>query len=176
MHLVFLTGPPGVGKLTVARPLAEATGYALFHNHLTVDLLTSIFDFGSEPFVRLREPIWLGVFEEAARTGRSLIFTFAPERTVQPGFPARAVEVVERHGGRVVFVVLTCPEEELERRIEAPGRKDFGKLGSGELYRELRDGGVLTYEGMPEPDLVVDTGSLAPERAAALIAETLGLG
>ncbi len=38
----------------------------LFHNHLTVDLVAALFDFGSEPFVRLRESIWLDAFREAA--------------------------------------------------------------------------------------------------------------
>jgi hypothetical protein len=28
----------------------------VFHNHLVVDLLTELFPFGSDPFVRLREP------------------------------------------------------------------------------------------------------------------------
>ncbi len=36
MRLVFIYGPPGVGKLTVARELAALTGFKLFHNHLTV--------------------------------------------------------------------------------------------------------------------------------------------
>ena len=39
MKLVILYGPPGVGKLTVGRELAARTGFKLFHNHLTVDLV-----------------------------------------------------------------------------------------------------------------------------------------
>ncbi len=67
MNLIFIHGSPAVGKLTVARELAKLTGFRLFHNHLTVDLVSSIFDFGSEPFVLLREQIWLAAFAEAAR-------------------------------------------------------------------------------------------------------------
>jgi broad-specificity NMP kinase len=47
MRLIFLYGLPGVGKLTVARELAEFTGFKVFHNHLTVDLVGSVFDFGT---------------------------------------------------------------------------------------------------------------------------------
>jgi replication-associated recombination protein RarA len=47
MNLIFLYGPPGVGKLTVAQELAGMTGYKLFHNHLTVDLVYAVFDFGT---------------------------------------------------------------------------------------------------------------------------------
>ncbi len=37
--LVYLYGPPAVGKLTVATELQRLTGFRLFHNHLTVDAL-----------------------------------------------------------------------------------------------------------------------------------------
>ena len=50
MRLVFLYGPPAVGKLTVAKALARLTGYKVFHNHLTIDLVASILDWGTGPF------------------------------------------------------------------------------------------------------------------------------
>src|SRR6267142_2804843 len=115
MKLVFIHGAPAVGKLTVARELAALTGFRLFHNHLTVDLVGSVFAFGTEPFIRLREDIWLTTFREAARHDVSLIFTFAPERTVAEGFVNKAIDIVEASGGKVVFVKLTCAEAELER-------------------------------------------------------------
>src|SRR3712207_8263459 len=40
-HLLFLHGPPAVGKLTVARRVAELTGWRLFHNHLRSEEHTS---------------------------------------------------------------------------------------------------------------------------------------
>ena len=95
MRLTVLFGPPAVGKLTVARELVALTGAKLFHNHFVVDTLTSVFDFGSEPFVRLREQMWLDVFSAAAAEGQDLVFTFAPETTVQPGFVERARAAVE---------------------------------------------------------------------------------
>ena len=67
MDLIFLHGPAAVGKLTVARALAHMTGLRLFHNHLTVDALTAVFDFGTEPFILLREQLWLTIFREAAK-------------------------------------------------------------------------------------------------------------
>src|SRR5262245_57197679 len=94
MDLVFLHGPPAVGKLTVARELARLTGFRLFHNHLTVDAVTAVFDFGTEPFITLREHIWLTVFAEAARHDVSLVFTFTPERTVRPSFVSATLESI----------------------------------------------------------------------------------
>jgi hypothetical protein len=54
------------GKLTVAKDLAARTGMALFHNHLIVDAVGSVFRFGSDEFVRLRETFWLEVIRTAA--------------------------------------------------------------------------------------------------------------
>jgi hypothetical protein len=43
VDLVFLHGPAASGKLTVARALEARVGYPVFHNHLVVDLLTTVF-------------------------------------------------------------------------------------------------------------------------------------
>ncbi|WP_204315252.1 hypothetical protein, partial [Klebsiella pneumoniae] len=66
------------------------------------------FTFGSEPFVRLREAFWLATFDEAAKAGRSMIFTFQPEATVAPDFPERARRLVTDTGGEMFFVRLTA--------------------------------------------------------------------
>src|ERR1051325_7737172 len=95
MKLVFLHGAPAVGKLTVARELAALTGYRVFHNHLTGYLVMSLFFFGREPFILLREQIWLAAFAEAARNQVSLIFTFNPERTVRERFIQDTIDLVE---------------------------------------------------------------------------------
>ncbi len=115
MKLIFIYGLPATGKLTVAQELASLTGFKLFHNHLVVDCLLSVFEFGSVPFVQLREEIWLSVFDHACRSNLpGLIFTFAPERTVRPRFIREALDVVRIGGGEINFVELVCPLAELE--------------------------------------------------------------
>jgi len=170
MKLVFLHGAPAVGKLTVARELATLTGLRLFHNHLAVDLVSSLFSFGSEPFILLREQIWLAAFAEAARQQVSLIFTFNPERTVRERFVQDAIEVVESAGGKVIFVELTCSEGELEQRIEDASRKKFGKLASVEQYRSLKDAGAFQFPKLPN-GITLDTTSQSPGETARLISE-----
>ena len=114
MKLIFIYGLPASGKLTIAHELASITGYKLFHNHLVVDLLLSVFEFGNPEFVALREELWLSVFEQAALSKLpGLIFTFAPEATVRPSFMEELVRRVAAVGGEVDFVELTCPLDEL---------------------------------------------------------------
>ncbi len=176
MKLIFLFGLPGVGKLTVARELANLTGFKLFHNHLAVDLVGAVFEFGSQPFVELREQIWLAVFSEAAAADLSgLIFTFAFDRTVRDTFIEHTVEVIESSGGEILFVELRCSTEELESRIEHPSRKTFGKLSDVESFRQLKEAGAFVDPGIPEERLVVDTTSLSASDAANLIAGKLGV-
>lgn len=176
MKLIFLHGLPGVGKLTVARELAQLTGFPVFHNHLAVDLVGSVFEFGSQPFIELREKIWLAMFSQAVAAGLDgLIFTFAYDRTVRSGFVGEVVKLFEERGGKVLFVELRCSVEELEKRIEDASRKRFGKLISVELFRELSEAGAFVDPGIPAERLVIETTELPAPDAARMIADGLGL-
>ena len=176
MRLVFLHGLPGVGKLTVARELAKLTGFRIFHNHLAVDLVGAVFDFGSPPFVELREKIWLEVFSQAAGADLSgLIFTFAYDRTVRGDFIENTRRIIESSGGEVLFVELRCSTEELERRVAHPSRQRFGKLSSVARWRELREAGAFVDPGIPVGRLVVETTDLSAPDTARLIVSRSGL-
>lgn len=173
MFVVFLHGRAASGKLTVGKELSALTALPLFHNHLTVDLALSLFEFGSAPFRQLRDEVWLAAFTVAAKAGRSFIFTFHPEATVTPESIERLVRVVEAEGGAVHFVSLECREEEVERRIGNASRAAFGKLTSVEQYRQLRDAGKFVFPPLPAPIVSVRTDELEPKEAARRIAEKL---
>lgn len=176
MRLLWIYGLPATGKHTVAQHLAALTGYKLFHNHLAVDLLLSVFDFGTDPFVTLREQIWLSVFEQAAATDLpGLIFTFAPERTVRPSFIPAALDILTRHNVVVDFIELQCPLPELKQRLDNPSRQRFQKLTSAILFDQLHADGVFDATHMPPPRLTLDTSLHTPEAAAAHIAHALAL-
>lgn len=73
--LLFLFGPPAVGKMTVGLEFSRRTGYKLFHNHMTIDLLTEFFQFGSPSFERLNDPIRIMILDELAKAGECVILT-----------------------------------------------------------------------------------------------------
>ncbi len=152
----------------MARELAELTGLPLFHNHLAVDVLTPLFEFGSASFVKLRELIWLSVFQEAAKNDVSLIFTFAPERTVRASFIQDTITTIEARGGVVHFVRLTCNAGEIEHRLTSPSRAEFGKLRSLDQYQTLTRAGAFDYAELPAA-LTIDTGAVSPREAAVAI-------
>lgn len=170
MRMVFIYGLPAAGKLTVAKEVARRTGYALFHNHLVVDALLAVFPFGSPEFVRLREEFWTQTIEAAARSGRSLVFTFCPELTVDAEYPKRVKALVQHAGGAVSFIRLDVSEEEQERRLVSPSRTG-GKLKRVEVLRSFRKDFQTALDAMPDPDLAIDTTVTSAEAAANQIVQ-----
>jgi len=176
MKLIFIYGMPAVGKLTVAQELVAITGYKLFHNHLVVDLLQTVFEFGSPQFIALREEFWLSVFDQAARSGMpGMIFTFNPESTVRPEFIPRLIKTLAEDGSRVEFVELTCPIAEIKRRMASLSRHQHKKLTSVPLFEELHSEGAFDVSFMPPPRVSIDTCDNQPPRAALEIARALNL-
>lgn len=172
-QIIFLFGRPGVGKLTIGELLAANTGYRLLHNHAVVDLVTSLFSFGSPPFVALREKLWLDTID-ACITAKSegVIMTFAPEATVTDEFiPALKKRVGKR--GTLRFIELRCSDAELESRLTAESRRRFGKLQDVKLFRKLHKAGAFERPKMPLAELVVDTTDQEPVESARVIAEHL---
>lgn len=177
MKLLFLHGPPAVGKLTIAREIAARTGWRLFHNHLTVNLALAVYDFGTPGFIALREQIWLLVFRRAlADRLPGLIFTFNPEDSVPQAFIDRVFAEVAAAGGELIPVALTAPEAEIERRIGNDSRVQNGKLTNLALYRQLRADGHFTRPVVPAGRLTYDTSRQSPAAIAEAVATALRAG
>jgi hypothetical protein len=175
MKLLFLHGPPAVGKLTIAREVARLTGWRLFHNHLTVDLVLSVYDFGTPGFVALREQIWFTVIRRAlADRLPGLIFTFNPENSVPQRFIDELFAEVAASGGEVVPIELTASEAAIEARIDSESRKQHGKLVDLGFYKKLRDAGTFKTPLIPASRLRIDTERLVPIDAATKIAALAG--
>ena len=75
MTLLFVFGPPAVGKMTVGRAIADASDFRLFHNHHVIEPLLDVFEFETPEFQRLLAEIRQRVLEEAAGADVDLVFT-----------------------------------------------------------------------------------------------------
>lgn len=76
MKLILIYGSPAVGKLTVAQEITRLTKFKLFHNHLTIDAVTPVFEFGTKSFWKLVNQFRIETIAEAARENIDLIYTF----------------------------------------------------------------------------------------------------
>ena len=75
--LLFVVGPPAVGKMSVGQAVAERTGLRLFHNHIAIELALRYFDYGTQAFRRIDGAIRRLVIEEVAASDLpGLVFTF----------------------------------------------------------------------------------------------------
>jgi hypothetical protein len=170
MKLIFIYGPPAVGKLTVATELARMTGFKLYHNHVSVDFVKSVFEFGTPVFWRLVDKFRREILEQAAKEGVDTIFTFVYARDVDDEFVKDIVKRVESHQGKVRFVRLYCDRDELLRRVGAGSRKKLSKLttksGLNRMFRRFD----LNAEVPTSRSLSIDTTNRAPRSVAEEIA------
>jgi hypothetical protein len=123
--LVFIVGPPAVGKMTVGHELAQRTGLKLFHNHHTIDLALRFFPYGTPPFHRLVGEFRRRIFEEVAASDLSgLIFTYvwAFDHPSDDAAVEEYASPFRARDGRVVFVELEASQEERLRRNESAFR------------------------------------------------------
>jgi shikimate kinase len=176
MKLIFIYGPPAVGKLTVATELAALTGLKLFHNQMTVDLALAFFEFASPGFMRVVDTMRMAVFEAAAAEPLDgLIFTFVFAADRDDDWVQEVVAAVERHGGAVCFVRLVCEPEVLLERVTLPERRRFRKLNDPEKLRALMERRELLSPLPYGESLTLDTARLTPQEAARQIAAHYGL-
>jgi hypothetical protein len=81
---------------------------------------------------------------------------------------AEAARVVERGGGRTVFVQISAPVAVLEKRLVNESRRAHYKLLDVHRLRELL--AELDPSPLHPEDLLIDSGSVSAEEAARIIA------
>ena len=135
MQVLFIYGPAAAGKYTIGSLVSEQLGWPLFHNHLVVDAVQSLFEFGTAGFKQLRAQMWQAAFSVAAEQQQSFAFTFNPENTVDPALLATMMATITAAGGQVHPIELHCNEDALMARMNAPSRQQFGKLTDPALYQ-----------------------------------------
>lgn len=178
MKLVVIYGPPAVGKLTVAKELAQKTGFKLFHNHLAIDLVVSVFPFGTAHFSDLLEKIKLMVIEDVAKNNTNLIYTLAYgvetfEGKRENDFVNKLIKIVEGHGGKAYFVRLTCSKQEQIRRLGEKSRKAYQKITDPKVLREVEKAVKLDEQIPFVKSLIMNTTDLSPKDAADKIIHSL---
>ncbi|WP_400242188.1 AAA family ATPase [Niallia sp. JL1B1071] len=125
MKLVFIVGPQAVGKMTVGQELAKVTDLKLFHNHMTIDLVSTFFDYGSTAGKRLVELFRKEIFEEVSKSDlNGIIFTYvwAFDMKEDWDYVNQVCELYESSGATVYFVELEADVEERIERNKSPNR------------------------------------------------------
>ena len=174
MNLVFIYGPPATGKLTVAQELSRQTGYPVFHNHLTRDLVQSIYPGNVMEHYNLVDTLRDDVMRYCAVHGTDLIFTYVYDGPDDDEAVARRVKTITENGGRVLFVELTAPHDVLLERVANESRKQHRKLVDPKILASLLS--TKEFPSVPyEKVLKIDTSTSSPAETARQIAEHYNL-
>ena len=177
MNLVMIYGPPAVGKLTTAQMLAAMTGYKLFHNHYTQDMVYPIFGHKSPSADNLLREIRLAVFEEAMKSNIDLIFTFCFENPQHMDFLKQTIGKSAQFDSRLLFVRLYCDFDEECKRVEDPSRKNYpAKCQTVEVLKwALKDKNIDGRIDFVGEHLEIDSTAMSPEEVVEKIILYYGL-
>ena len=175
MKLIFIYGSPAVGKLTVANEVAKLTGFKVFHNHLSIDCIQPIFDFGTESFAKLIELIRVETVREAARQNLNLISTFCYAKDLDDTHVEKITKAVEENGGEVCFVLLIADQNEIEKRVTTESRKVHGKVKTVEMMRYFFETYDLFSPVPNRQSLIINNTNLSAKATARQIVEHFDL-
>lgn len=174
MNLVFIYGPPAAGKLTVAKKLAEITGYTIFHNHMTRDLVKQIYPDNLSEKYELVGTLRLSIFDFLAKHDTNAIFTYVYDGPSDNHFVNEVKECIEKYSGKVLFVELRPTDEVLLSRVTNESRTEHRKLtDKDQLQHSLKN---TPYSSVPNANILkVDNSTIEPDATAQMIADNFDL-
>jgi hypothetical protein len=185
LRFVVLFGAPAVGKMAVGREIEKATGFRLFHNHLSIEPVLPFFAFGSPPFVRLVDGFRARLIEEVAASDLpGMVFTFVWDfdNPNDAGFLERMCQPFVARGDDVAMVELLCDldvrlvrNRGVDRLAEKPSKRNVKSseqnLLALERYR-LHSGGAIP---LPYRHLRIDSTRQSLAETADVVIDALGL-
>ena len=175
MKLIIIHGPPAAGKLTVANALAERTGFKVFHNHLSIDCVKPVIEFGTDAFWRVNVKVRCDIIAEAAREGVDVIQTFVYAKGPDDEHFSHIIAAAEDHGGKVHLVLLHCENEERKRRIVDESRTRLGKLTDPDSVDTSHERNDLLSPFPGRETLSIDNTGVPPSDVAEQIIRAFGL-
>jgi adenylate kinase family enzyme len=186
MKLVIIFGPHAVGKMTVGQELAKITGLKLFHNHMSIDVVSNLFENMPEERARLTNLFRKEVFEAYSKSHEyGMIFTYmwAFDCKEDWDYVDYVEDMFASRGAEVYFVEL---EADYDLRIER--NKTENRLlnkstkrdikHSENMFRRIEEKYRLnSFEGevTKRNYIRINNTNLSPDMAAQIIKDKFGL-
>jgi hypothetical protein len=123
--LIFIIGPPAVGKMAVGLELVKLRGYKILVNHDTIELILKFFDYGSEKFRKLDGLFRSRILEEVASSDlKGLIYTYVTAMNLDPEkkYLEKVTNIFNRNGRAVYYVELEADLSERLKRNRSKSR------------------------------------------------------
>ena len=144
MKLVIIFGPQAVGKMTVGQELEKITDLKLFHNHMTIELVSPFFSYGTESGRRLVNLFRDEIFKEVAASDlKGLIFTYVWyfDEQADWDYIEKLSKIFKDKGGEIYFVELEADVDERVKRNKTEHRLNHKptKRNVGRSEQQLKE-------------------------------------
>lgn len=171
-YFVVLYGKPGVGKLTIALELQKLLDAALMHNHLTSDLVYSVFDRSNPQGSLLKQRIRVEVLRTWKEHGdKSIIITQIYKAGKNEHYFEEMTAAIAGKRFLPVYIHLWCRDEVLKKRVESESRGRFGKITKWDQAQKKMERERMS-EDLPFPNnFRIDTSELSPTETAQKVSE-----
>lgn len=186
MKFVLIFGPQAVGKMTVGQELAAITGLKLFHNYMSIDLVSNFFGYGTKEGSRLVNLFRQEIFETVAKSDLpGLIFTYVWAFNLKEdwNYVEKISNIFKQQGGTVYYVELEADLDERLYRNKTPNRLEHKptkrniEWSESELKSSLEKYRLNSREGeiQKEEYLKINNTDKSPKDVAALIKDKFKL-
>ncbi|MFW9823785.1 MAG: shikimate kinase [Candidatus Thorarchaeota archaeon] len=141
MVLIFLIGPPAVGKMAVGIELKRLMGYKLLVNHDTIELALKFFDYGSKKFNILNGLFRRRILEEVASSDlKGLIYTYVTSLDLEEekAYLDKVTQLFNQNGRTVYYIELEADLSERLRRNRSKSRIE-AKPSKGDVESSERN-------------------------------------
>lgn len=180
MKFIIITGPQAVGKMTVGQKLVKITNLKLLHNHMTIEVLTKIFDYSRASFRKLNEEFRIKIFEEFAKSDEEgIIFTTTWDFDDEEEWAIiyKYIQIFKDNNAQIYIVELeTNLEERLKRNkmenrlLNKPSKRNLewsekDLLKSVEKYRFNSKENEIKEKNY----LRIDNTNISPDNVAKMI-------
>lgn len=186
MKFLLIFGPQAVGKMTVGQELEKITDLKLFHNHMTIELVSPFFNYGTDEGRRLVGLFRREIFEAVAKSDQyGLIFTFcwAFDQQADWDYINEVCAIFEKRGADIYFAELEADFDERVARNKTPNRlahkptKRALEASESRFLQTERQYRLNSLEGeIRQPNYIrINNTHMPPEETAQKIKEAFGL-
>ena len=186
MKFILITGPQAVGKMTVGQELEKITNLKLFHNHMTIELVSTFFSYSTPTGKKLVKLFREEIFKEVASSDlEGLIFTYLWyfDSKEDWDYIESLTNIFKDKGAEIYYVELEANFDErikrnkTEHRLEhKPSKRDIEwseneVKKSNSYHRSNSNKGEIKEKNY----IKINNTNLSPETVAIKIKETFNL-
>jgi hypothetical protein len=186
MKFILIFGPQAVGKMTIGQELEKITDLKLFHNHMTIDLVSPFFDYGTKEGKRLVNLFRQEIFEAVAKSDLyGLIFTFvwAFDMKEDWDYVNKLCQLFIDEGADIYLVELEAEFNERLARNKTPLRLEHKptkrniEWSETDLKNSMKKHRLNSFQGeIKYPNYIkINNTAISPQVVAMMVKDQFGL-